>query len=111
MDHCYDNSFTFFPSEQHHECTQYEYTRHASVFFALYFLSLCIQRKDFIAIALVRLALSAHKALENVFNDLVWVNSEFKTDDQVAPGQSGNSFRLTIQYILPGKQPKFLTIQ
>lgn len=71
MDHCYNNSFAF-------SCFQK----------LLYTLYIGVGSKIIHAIAPVRQALSAHKVFLT-FNDLVWVNAEFRIYTRVAPGQSG----------------------
>ena len=72
MDHCYNNSFAY-------TCFQ---------MFLTYTLYIYVGTKIIQAIAPVRQALSAHKVFLT-FNDLVWVNAEFRIYTRVAPGQSG----------------------
>lgn len=72
MDHCYNNSFAYTCIQMFLSCTLYIYVR----------------TKIIQAIAPVRQALSAHKVILT-FNDLVWVNAEFRIYTLVAPGQSG----------------------
>jgi hypothetical protein len=72
MDHCYNNSFAY-------TCFH---------MFLPYRLYIYVRTEIIQAIAPVRQALSAHKVYLT-FNDLVWVNAEFRIYTLVAPGQSG----------------------
>lgn len=65
-----------------------------------------VRTKIIQAIAPVRQALSAHKVILT-FNDLVWVNAEFRIYTLVAPGQSGiKAFRASLYNFLAGEPLK-----